>query len=129
MDDHAAILEWLHAHRLGEVPKDETDAVLVCVPETPDRVEHFAWSAHDQIICPEYGFIARSLIKEKAWGVVRKWCAASYRVLHVWDAEEGVVKIFARAGAESIHKRLGTGPTDAAALLAALRWIGEQEGK
>jgi hypothetical protein len=124
MDDHAAILEWLHAHRPGEVPKDDIGRRLEFWP----NIRSFRWVGAEAVGWECRPYNAHAHIELAAWRVVRKHCQMDGGGLLIDDSlfADHVGLMHAHHDRET--SMVGSGPTDAAALLAALRWIGGQEG-
>jgi hypothetical protein len=130
MTPHAEILSVLAAEFPKWVPKDDVGWPLKnratgIFFERPDDPSEF-WYPLKQ-----YAHLA---IREAAWGAVRWWCDTQEN-----DGENGLSLLWRRdrkTGMEHLygvdylgHQLLGSGPTDADALLAALKYIAGEMGK
>ena len=117
-DTHAALLAELP----GEfIPKYES---LGLTSHIEDGELWFYWH-HNRNFHQEAGrYDAHSHIELAAWKRVRAWCQSQGLMMHV-DDDDDQPSIY--CGPASEPRMLGTGPDDATALLAACRWINEQE--
>ena len=94
----------------------KTDTHAALLAELPGEFEP-EWISMRGVHAPVY-------IELAAWKRVRAWCQSQGLMMHV-DDDDDQPSIY--CGPASEPRMLGTGPDDATALLAACRWINEQE--
>jgi hypothetical protein len=126
MTPHAEILSVLAA----EFPK--------WVPSLPDvggGVEPqlgfdargwFYWGTLGEM---ESAINAHAHIERAAWGVVRWWCSKNLGSMSVSEGNPILIGFDSYSGDSRKDVWLGSGPTDADALLAALKYIAGEMGK
>jgi hypothetical protein len=128
MTPHAEILsviaaefpEWVPTYRGKELGWDKK------------YIHGFCWHTPRAICsnrekCDKY--TAHLAIRDAAWGVVRWWCSKDLGSMSVSEGNPILIGFDSYSGDSRKDVWLGSGPTDADALLAALKYIAGEMGK
>jgi hypothetical protein len=125
MTPHAEILSVLAAEFPKWVPKRNGDLL-----GWDQRYMHgFCWTSTStgRTKCDDY--TAHLAIRDAAWGVVRWWCSKNLGSMSVSEGNPILIGFDSYSGDSRKDVWLGSGPTDADALLAALKYIAGEMGK
>jgi hypothetical protein len=125
MTPHAEILSVIAAEFPEWVPRNEHDRTL-SRHKTQPWYEWMYENAADVVWCSDYE--AHLAIREAAWGVVRWWCGQVGSAMMTYPQRHGQ-DIIQFSLANGKRTTLGSGPTDADALLAALKYIAGEIAK